>query len=110
MSKKSSDHADPGQHALAVAWGPLNSGRNRRRLLLAVALTLPTLLGLPVARAAEPLKIGLVVPLSGPFAAYGKQIQHGVQLYLDQSGGNLAGRKVQLIVKDDNPGTSGDIT
>jgi len=53
------------------------------------------------AHAAEPLKVGLVLPMSGPFAAYGKQIEHGVRLYLEQSGGSFSGRKVELIVKDD---------
>jgi branched-chain amino acid transport system substrate-binding protein len=52
-------------------------------------------------QAAEPLKVGLVLPMSGPFAAYGKQIEHGVRLYLEQSGGTFSGRKVELIVKDD---------
>jgi branched-chain amino acid transport system substrate-binding protein len=32
------------------------------------------------ALAADPVKIGLVLPMSGPFAAYGKQIEHGVKL------------------------------
>lgn len=51
--------------------------------------------------AAEPLKIGMVLPMSGPFASYGKQIEHGARLYLQQNGGTIAGRKVELIVKDD---------
>jgi branched-chain amino acid transport system substrate-binding protein len=53
------------------------------------------------AHAAEPLKIGLVLPMSGPFAAYGKQMEHGARLYLDQVGGTIAGRKVELLIKDD---------
>lgn len=52
-------------------------------------------------QAAEPLKIGLVLPMSGPFSAYGKQIEHGVRLYLAQHGGSFSGRKVELIIKDD---------
>ena len=59
--------------------------------------------------AAAPVKIGLILPMSGPFAAYGKQIEHGVKLYLAQHGDTYGGRKVELILKDDNPGTSGDI-
>jgi len=59
--------------------------------------------------AADPVKIGLILPMSGPFAAYGKQIEHGVKLYLSQHGDTYGGRKVELILKDDNPGTSGDI-
>lgn len=54
-----------------------------------------------VASAAEPLKIGMVLPMSGPFASYGKQIEHGARLYLQQSGGVFSGRKVELIIKDD---------
>lgn len=53
------------------------------------------------ATAAEPLKIGLVLPMSGPFAAYGKQIENGARLYLKQNGDTIAGRKVELILKDD---------
>jgi branched-chain amino acid transport system substrate-binding protein len=60
--------------------------------------------------AADPVKIGLVLPMSGPFAAYGKQIEHGVKLYLAVNGDTIAGRKVELIVKDDSPGTSGDVS
>ena len=60
--------------------------------------------------AAEPVKIGLVLPMSGPFASYGKQIEHGVKLYLATQGDTFGGRKVQLIVKDDSPGTAGDVS
>ena len=62
----------------------------------------------PVARAAEPVKIGLILPMSGPFASYGKQIEHGVKLYLATKGDTFGGRKVELIIKDDSPGTAGD--
>ena len=68
-----------------------------------------TLFGAP-AFAADPVKIGLVLPMSGPFAAYGKQIEHGIKLYLERNGDAFAGRKVQLIVRDDAPGTSGDVS
>src|SRR5487761_2322185 len=77
-----------------------------------VGLALGTVLGLAgtgAARAAEPLKIGLVLPMTGPFADYGKQIEHGVRLFLSVNGDTVAGRKVELIVKDDSPGTSGDV-
>ncbi len=70
---------------------------------------LATLFG-GAAFAAEPLKIGLVLPMSGPFAAYGKQIEHGVKLYLAEHGDMAGGRKVELILKDDSPGTAGDVS
>ncbi|HSN34529.1 MAG TPA: ABC transporter substrate-binding protein [Ideonella sp.] len=60
--------------------------------------------------AADPIKIGLVLPMSGPFAAYGKQIQNGVKLYLSTHGGAVGGRPVELVVKDDSPGTAGDVS
>lgn len=50
---------------------------------------------------AKDLKIGLVVPLSGPFATTGQQMMNGVKLYVQQHGDTVAGRKVVLIVKDD---------
>jgi len=53
------------------------------------------------AAAADALKIGLILPMSGPFAGYGKQIENGVRLYLKQHGDTYGGRKVELIVKDD---------
>ena len=39
-----------------------------------LGLTLSALMSAP-AWAAEPVKIGLVLPMSGPFAGYGKQIE-----------------------------------
>ncbi|MCX7166138.1 MAG: ABC transporter substrate-binding protein [Rhodocyclales bacterium] len=62
------------------------------------------------AQAADPIKIGLVLPMTGPFAAYGKQIEHGVKLYLSTNGDTFGGRKVELIIKDDSPGTAGDVS
>jgi len=53
------------------------------------------------AHAAEPLKIGLVLPMTGPFSAYGKQIEHGARLYLAEHGDTFSGRKVELIIRDD---------
>jgi len=62
----------------------------------AAALSLPRL-----AWAAEPLKIGLILPLTGPFASTGRQIEAACRLYIARNGDTVAGRKVELIVKDD---------
>jgi branched-chain amino acid transport system substrate-binding protein len=75
-----------------------------------IAIASFAMLAATAALAADPIKIGLVIPLSGPFAAYGKQIEHGVKLYLARNGDTFADRKVQLVVKDDAPGTSGDVS
>lgn len=50
---------------------------------------------------AKDLTIGMVVTLSGPPAALGKQIVDGFQLALDQKGGKLGGQTVKLVVQDD---------
>ncbi|MGB6007020.1 ABC transporter substrate-binding protein [Castellaniella sp.] len=50
---------------------------------------------------AQDLKIGMVVPASGPFASTGQQIMNGAKLYLDEHGGLLGGRKAVLLEKDD---------
>ncbi len=73
----------------------------RRRIAALGALLM--IWGAPLlpAAAVEPLKIGLVLPMSGPFAGYGKQIEGGVRLYLKQHGDTFSGRKVVLVVKDD---------
>jgi branched-chain amino acid transport system substrate-binding protein len=77
------------------------------KCITVAALALGTALA---AQAADPLKIGLVLPMTGPFAAYGKQIEHGVRLYLAINGDTVAGRKIELIIKDDAPGTAGDVS
>ncbi|NYT70025.1 ABC transporter substrate-binding protein [Pusillimonas noertemannii] len=69
-----------------------------RKTFLAVALALGAT---GAAQAADDLKIGMVLPMSGPFAAYGEQILAGARLYLQQHDEKLGDRKVELVVKDD---------
>lgn len=52
------------------------------------------------AQAQAPLKVGAVLEVTGPFAAFGRQMMNGMQLYMKQHGDSVAGRKVQLIVRD----------
>jgi len=61
------------------------------------------LMARPVAvTAAEgPLKIGLVVPLTGGQASTGKQLSNAVKLYMSENGDTVAGRKIEVIVRDD---------
>src|SRR5689334_16408229 len=51
--------------------------------------------------AADPLKIGLILPLTGPFNSTGRQIEAACRLYMQKNGDTVAGRKVELIVRDD---------
>ena len=48
-----------------------------------------------------PIKIGFIVPLSGPYAQSGRDILNGFLLYLDEIEYRVAGRQIQLIVEDD---------
>jgi branched-chain amino acid transport system substrate-binding protein len=49
----------------------------------------------------ETYKIGLVAPLTGPFTSTGKQVMAGAQFYLQQNGNTVAGKRIELIIKDD---------
>lgn len=54
------------------------------------------------AAAAPVLRIGLCIPMTGAgFAAVGRQLTAAIKLYMSQHGDTVAGRKVELIVRDD---------
>ena len=72
----------------------------QKRLILK-ALMASTLLAWGTAQAEEAFKIGLILPMTGPFASTGKQIEAAARLYMAQNGATVAGKKVDLIVKDD---------
>ena len=54
-----------------------------------------------ISAAAEELRIGFLVPMTGGFAQIGKEMTNGFQMYLDEVGSNFAGAKVKFIVEDD---------
>ena len=51
--------------------------------------------------AQEAFKIGLILPMTGQSASTGKQIEAAARLFMAQNGNTVAGRKIELIVKDD---------
>ena len=71
---------------------------NWRASLLAVGVG--SLLASPAA-AQNTVKIGLVMPMTGVLGQVGKQAVAGARLYLEQHGDIVAGRKIELIVRDD---------
>ncbi len=54
-----------------------------------------------LAWAEESFKIGLILPMTGQSASTGKQIEAAARLFMAQNGSAVAGRKVELIIKDD---------
>jgi branched-chain amino acid transport system substrate-binding protein len=68
------------------------------RTCVAAALLAAAPLG---ALAQDILKIGLILPMTGPFASTGRQVEAAARLYLAQNGDTVAGRKVELILRDD---------
>jgi branched-chain amino acid transport system substrate-binding protein len=69
-----------------------------RTLFAAAALSTALIGG---ASAQETVKIGLIVPMTGQQASTGKQINAAVQLYQQLHGNTVAGKKVEVILKDD---------
>jgi branched-chain amino acid transport system substrate-binding protein len=53
------------------------------------------------ALAQQPLKIGFIEPMTGQFASTGKQVAAAVKLYLAEHGDVVAGRKIEVLVRDD---------
>jgi branched-chain amino acid transport system substrate-binding protein len=68
---------------------------NRLRFLAALFV-----LATSPARAEETLKVGVVAAFSGPFADYGKEMEAGIKAYMKVHGDKVAGKKVELILRD----------
>ena len=47
------------------------------------------------------VKIGMVMPMTGTLASAGKQVVAGAKFYMRQHGDTVAGKRIELIVKDD---------
>jgi len=67
----------------------------------AVALVLGVTTPLAQAQPAAPFKIGFILPMTGQSASTGKQIEGAIKLWQAQNGATVAGRKVEVIIKDD---------
>ena len=53
------------------------------------------------AQAQAPLKVGLMLPATGTFAALGTAIENGFKQYVAEQGGKLGGREIQYFKVDD---------
>jgi len=73
----------------------------KRTFLTAAALATAALAGAPALAQDNTFKIGLILPMTGQQATTGRQIEAAARLYMAQNGDTVAGKKIQLIVKDD---------
>ena len=69
----------------------------RRDLAIVAVLALVS----SAASAQDTVKIGLILPMTGQQASTGKQIDAAVKLYMQQKGATVAGKKIEVILKDD---------
>lgn len=80
--------------------------RTRRALcasisVIAAAAALGLAAGSAAAQGAPKLKVGLMLPYTGTYAALGAAIENGFRLHLAEQGGKLGGREVELFKVDD---------
>jgi len=72
-----------------------------RRLITLASLALLASLGFAREAAAQaPVKIGFLAPLSGAIAQAGKDMYSGCELYWEENGWQMAGRKLEVILED----------
>jgi branched-chain amino acid transport system substrate-binding protein len=69
-------------------------------LKIAAAGLLASAVGFGSAQAQETVKIGLVIAMTGQQASTGKQIKAAVDLYMKEHGDTVAGKKIQVILRD----------
>jgi branched-chain amino acid transport system substrate-binding protein len=53
------------------------------------------------ALAEDTVKVGLILPMTGPSASTGREIEAAVKLYMQQNGDKVAGKKIEVITRDD---------
>jgi branched-chain amino acid transport system substrate-binding protein len=72
-----------------------------RMFLTAVAAAAAIAAAPTHAQSADKLKVGLMLPATGTFAALGTAIENGFRLYVAEQGGKIAGREVEFVKVDD---------
>src|SRR5260370_37537987 len=49
----------------------------------------------------DTVTVGMILPMTGPSASTGKQERAAAELFIQQHGDTVAGKKIALVVKDD---------
>jgi branched-chain amino acid transport system substrate-binding protein len=73
---------------------------NSRHLILGAILG-GALLTAPVLADDNAVTVGMILPMTGPSASTGRQERAGAELYIQQHGDTVAGKKITLSIKDD---------
>ncbi len=73
----------------------------KRNVLKAAVVAVAALSSLGSIAQSNTFKIGLILPMTGQQASTGRQIEAAARLYMAQNGDTIAGKKVELILKDD---------
>ena len=71
-----------------------------KRSLFCTAILVLSTAAAGSAGAQDNVKVGMVMPLTGPLATAGQQVVAGARLYVKQHGDTVAGKRVELIVRD----------
>jgi branched-chain amino acid transport system substrate-binding protein len=83
-------------------WTKGERGMKKKAVVsILVAVVLLALVGfVPVWAQKGPIKIGVITAMTGGAAQIGKDMTNGISMWLDENGGMIAGRKVEVIVED----------
>jgi branched-chain amino acid transport system substrate-binding protein len=73
----------------------------RRLSQVALGAIIVGAFAISAARAEDTVKIGLILPMTGGQASTGKQIDNAIKLYMKQHGDTVAGKKIEILLKDD---------
>jgi len=79
-----------------------------QQTMTGLACLAATLLAASAAHAQDTVKIGAILSYSGQFADTGIQIDNGMKLYMKQHGDTVAGKKIEIVRKD-NGGIAPDV-
>ncbi|WP_426441630.1 ABC transporter substrate-binding protein [Bradyrhizobium genosp. P] len=72
-----------------------------RHYVLSAAVLAASIAATGSVGAQSTIKIGMVMPMTGPLAAAGQQVLAGARLYVNQHGETVAGKRIEMIVRDD---------
>src|SRR5260221_9658183 len=93
--------ARPGTRLKATTDQGEKSFMFKRSHILLAASAIAAFAAVAPAQAEDSVKIGLILPMTGGQASTGKQIDNAIKLYMQQHGDTVAGKKIEIILKDD---------